>query len=49
MVPVNGMFAGVRVPPGTTSVELHVRRWPLLLGLLLAMAGAVLCVQRAFR
>jgi hypothetical protein len=42
VVPVNGMFAGVWVPPGAREVTLSMRRWPLVVGLLAALAGIAL-------
>lgn len=36
---VDGMFTGLWVGPGATRVELHVRRWPLNVGLLAAFCG----------
>jgi hypothetical protein len=42
VVPVNGMFAGVWVPPGAERVQLGLRSWPLLLGLAAALAGLLL-------
>ena len=47
VVPVNGMFAGVWVPAGAQSVDLSIRKWPVLLGLLGALAGLTWCLLLA--
>ncbi len=44
VVPVNEIFAGVWVPPGAELVTMHIRRWPLLVGLFCAVLGGLLCV-----
>jgi hypothetical protein len=44
VVPVNGVFAGVWVPPGTAHIELAIRRWPLFLGLALSLVGVGICI-----
>ena len=49
LVPVNGMFAGVWVPAEAGSVTLRIRRWPLLLGLVVGLMGLVVAVYAARR
>ena len=49
VIPVNDIFAGVWVPPGTEQVSLRIRRWPLLIWLAGALLGVVLMLAGARR
>ena len=44
IVVVDEFLAGVWVPPGTQQVTLQIRRWPIYVGLLSALAGIAILV-----